>query len=77
MSLAEAMASASPISVVMAASRVRFRVFANVSQAASRRAIGAITLSTPYSVTPRRMKGATLAGRSMPWARPQAATAPP
>ena len=37
---------------------------------------GAITLSTPASVTPRRMKGATLAGRSMPWARPQAATVP-
>ena len=40
-------------------------------------AFGAITLSMPSSVTPRRMKGATEAGRSMPCARPQAATAPP
>jgi hypothetical protein len=46
-------------------------------QAALRRAIGAITLSMPYSVTPRRMKGATLPGKSMPCASPQAATAPP
>ena len=31
----------------------------------------------PASVTPRRMKGATEVGRSMPCASPQAATAPP
>ena len=46
-------------------------------QASSRSAFGAITESMPSSETPRRMKGATLPGRSMPWARPQAATAPP
>ena len=31
----------------------------------------------PASVTPRKMKGATLDGKSMPWARPQAVTTPP
>src|SRR6185437_1773607 len=36
----------------------------------------AVTLFTPASVTPRRMKGATVAGKSMPCARPHAATAP-
>ena len=40
-------------------------------------AIGAMTESTPSSATPRRMCGSTVAGRSAPPARPQAATAPP
>ena len=35
------------------------------------------TLSMPASVTPRRMNGMTVAGRSWPCARPQAATTPP
>ncbi|MNW02609.1 hypothetical protein D3C71_1984220 [compost metagenome] len=30
----------------------------------------------PARVTPRKMNGATDAGKSMPWARPQAATVP-
>jgi len=42
-----------------------------------RRGFGAITLSIPMSVTPRRMNGATEPGRSMPCASPVAATAPP
>ncbi|OYW19766.1 MAG: hypothetical protein B7Z55_08280 [Planctomycetales bacterium 12-60-4] len=39
--------------------------------------IGCITLSIPQSVIPRRIKGATEAGKSIPCARPQAATTPP
>src|SRR5262249_15525240 len=38
---------------------------------------GHITESTPMSDTPRRMNGATVVGRSIPPANPQAATAPP
>ena len=34
-------------------------------------------LSMPSRPTPRRMNGTTEAGKSMPWARPHAATAPP
>ena len=44
--------------------------------AARASASGAMTLSTPISRTPRRMKGATVAGKSMPCARPHAATTP-
>jgi DNA-binding transcriptional LysR family regulator len=62
---------------VMAASLARSRSPASRAQAAARLALGAITESTPASVTPRRMNGATFAGRSMPCARPQAATVPP
>ena len=39
--------------------------------------IGQLTLSIPSSRTPRRMNGATAAGKSMPPASPHAATAPP
>ena len=45
--LAEAMASPRPISVVMLTSWSRFSVRASASQAATRRAMGAITLSMP------------------------------
>ena len=38
---------------------------------------GRITLSIPASVMPRSMKGATVAGKSIPPARPHAATTPP
>ena len=38
---------------------------------------GAITLSIPAKVTPRRINGITVAGRSGPCAKPQAATVPP
>ncbi|MNV92679.1 hypothetical protein D3C71_1872990 [compost metagenome] len=41
-----------------------------------RSAFGRLTLSMPSKATPRRMNGATDAGKSMPWASPQAATAP-
>jgi hypothetical protein len=44
--------------------------------ASRRRSSGHITESTPMSDTPRRMNGATVAGRSIPPANPQAATAP-
>ncbi|CFN62241.1 Uncharacterised protein [Bordetella pertussis] len=55
----------------------RSRSFARRCQAWLRISSGAMTLSTPISDTPRRMKGMTVAGRSAPWASPQAATAPP
>ena len=45
-------------------------------QASMRRGMGVLTELTPMSLTPRRMKGATVVGRSMPCARPQAATVP-
>ena len=47
------------------------------AQASSRSAFGSVTELMPSSDTPRRMKGATEVGRSMPAALPQAATAPP
>ena len=46
-------------------------------KAALRWSIGDITESMPRRHTPRKMKGATEEGRSMPAARPQAAIAPP
>ena len=74
---ATARASARPICWVMRASRAGSRSRARRCQASRRRGRGHITESTPARVTPRRMNGATVAGRSMPPARPQAATAPP
>jgi hypothetical protein len=70
-------ASSRPISLVISSSRAASRSRASRAQACSRSASGAITLSMPSSDTPRRMKGATVAWKSMPCANPQAATAPP
>ena len=47
-----------------------------MAQAARRRSTGVSTLLMPASVTPRRMNGATVAGKSIPCARPHAATMP-
>src|SRR6266436_3678639 len=65
------------ISLVIAASLLASMSDANRFQASRRRSSGHITESTPTSDTPRRMNGATVAGRSIPPASPQAATAPP
>ena len=72
-----AIAPSSGTSSVIRSSARGSRSRASRSQAVRRSAIGAITLSMPASVTPRRMKGITVPGRSWPWARPQAATTPP
>ncbi len=68
--------SDSGIVLVSASSFSISRSAASRFQASSRRSRGQKTDAMPVSVTPRRMKGATLAGRSMLWARPQAATVP-
>src|SRR5439155_1529749 len=65
------------ISLVIAASLPASMSDANRFQASRRRSSGHITESMPTSDTPRRMNGATVAGRSIPPANPQAATAPP
>src|SRR5262249_36738207 len=65
------------ISLVMVASLPASRSDANRLQASRRGSRGHITESTPMSDTPRRMNGATVVGRSIPLANPQAATAPP
>src|SRR6266851_2315027 len=46
-------------------------------QAVRRRSTGHITESMPSRLTPRNRNGTTLAGKSLPPARPQAATLPP
>ena len=59
-------------------------IASSVAAAGRRRAVpgrvragtGAITESTPSRLTPRRMCGRTVVGRSLPAARPHAATAP-
>jgi hypothetical protein len=65
------------ISLVIAASLPASRSDASRLQASCRRSRGHITESMPISDTPRRMNGATEAGKSIPPASPQAATAPP
>src|SRR5215510_3763301 len=65
------------ISLVIAASLLAPRSDANRFHATRRLSSGHITESMPMSDTPRRMNGATVAGRSIPPASPQAATAPP
>src|ERR1700712_5567410 len=62
--------------VVIAARCSASRPRARWAQAARRFERRVVTLLMPSSETPRRMKGATEAGRSMPCARPQAAIAP-
>src|SRR4051794_20521147 len=73
---AASIAPDSGTSVVIASNLAGSRSLARRDQACSRKSIGAITLSTPSSDTARRMNGATVAGKSMPCASPQAATAP-
>jgi hypothetical protein len=65
------------ISLVIAASFPASRSDANRLHASRRLSIGHITESMPTSDTPRKMKGATVVGKSIPPASPQAATAPP
>jgi len=74
---AASITSASPISLVMAASFPRSRSLSNPCHAIRRSAVGRMTESMPRSETPRRINGATEVGKSMPPASPQAATAPP
>src|SRR6266851_4385572 len=69
--------SAKLMSVVIWAIFCRSRSFSRRFHASRRNFCGHITESMPIRVTPRRMNGATLPGRSMPPASPQAATAPP
>src|SRR5215207_1607227 len=69
--------AASPISWVIARNLPRSRSEAKRFHASRRRGCGHMTESMPMSDTARRMNGATDPGRSMPPARPQAATAPP
>src|SRR4029079_4627159 len=61
---------------VMLLSFPKSRSVARRAQAFSRFSRGVKTEFTPASVTSRRMKGMTVAGRSEPCAKPQAATAP-
>ena len=61
----------------MDSSKLASRSRARRLQARWRLASGAITESTPTSVTPRKMNGITVVGKSIPWAKPQAATTPP
>ena len=70
------MASDRPISVAIASSIFASRCLAISAQASRRCSLGTSTLLMPYSVTPRRMNGITVVGKSPPCARPQAATAP-
>ena len=74
---ASAMTPARSISLVIVASLPASISDANRFQASRRRSRGHITESMPMSDTPRRMKGATVAGKSIPPANPQAAIAPP
>ena len=67
---ASATTSASGRVTVIAASLPRSRSVARRSHARTRFSLGAMTLSMPASVTPRRMNGATDIGRSRPCARP-------
>jgi len=72
-----AIASPRPTSSATTSSSCGSRSLASRCQACSRSASGAITLSIPASVTPRRMNGITVDGRSAPCASPHAATMPP
>lgn len=71
------MTSASPISLVMAASFSRSSPLARCPHAVRRSAIEDMTDSMPNSEAPPRINGATEIGKSMPPAHPQAVTAPP
>ena len=71
------MTSASPISLVMAASFSRSSPLARRPHAVRQSAIGDMTDSMPNSEAPHRINGATEIGKSMPAAHPQAATGPP
>src|SRR5882762_1049129 len=55
----------------------RIQIAREPAQATLRNSIGHITESMPRRHTPRKINGATEDGRSIPAARPQAATAPP
>ena len=75
-SAAKAGTSSSLARDVMLLSFPRSRSVARRPQASSRFSRGVKTEFTPARVTSRRMKGRTVAGRSDPYAKPQAATAP-
>src|SRR5262245_23823576 len=66
MSRAASITSASPISLVMAASFPRSRSLANRCHAIRRSAIGRMTEPMPRSEAPRRINGATEVGKPMP-----------
>lgn len=73
---AAATTSFRPISTAVFSRSISVSKEARRSQASTRSAFGRVTLLMPNSATPRRMKGATLAGKSNPCAMPHAATAP-
>ncbi len=73
---AASIASLKAISWLINGNKLKSGSLANRLQASTRLALGWVTLLIPASVTPRRIKGATEAGKSMPWASPQAATVP-
>src|SRR5690625_1724569 len=70
-------ACSSPITSLLISSNLeKSRSFARRFHALIRSSRGHCTLSIPISDTPRRMNGATLAGKSIPCARPHAVTTP-
>jgi hypothetical protein len=71
------MACSKETSSTMCSSLARSKSAASLSQACWRKDKGAITESTPIKRTLRKMNGMTVVGKSMPWAKPHAATAPP
>jgi len=77
MRLAASTTSGSPISLVIASIFAFWRSVSRRFHACCRNSNGHITESIPASDTARRMNGATVVGKSIPPASPQAATVPP
>src|SRR5260221_604151 len=75
-SAAQSSTAARGISEVIDCSLPGSRSRTRGSQARCRRSIGQVTLLMPSSLMPRRMKGATVTGKSIPCAKPQAVTTP-